>query len=256
VSVTVSGAAGGSTPTGTIILAGGPFTAQQPLSSGTTSFTIAAGSLGAGVNTLTASYSGDGTYAAGSGTTAVTVAAVAIAIPAPSSVLPGTSASTKVTITAGSTYAGTIQLSCALTSSPAGAQSLPTCSLIPTSVALTSGGSGTSSLTVATTAALTTSFEDPSRKNVWGLGGGGALLALLVMCGVPSRRRQVMSMLALLCFVVALITIGCGGSHGQNALPTPNTPATTAGKYTFTVTGTDSAHATITTSTTVTITVQ
>ena len=256
VAVAVSGAAGSPTPTGTVTLAGGSFTAQQPLSGGATSFTVAAGTLTSGVNTLTATYIGDGTYAGGSGTTTVTVAAVAIGVSAPSPVSPGANASATVTVTAASTYSGMIQLSCALTSFPAGAQSQPACSLNPASATLTSGGSGTSALTVTTTAAIKTSFADPSRKNVWGLGGGGAFLALLVMCGIPSRRRQWKSMPAPLCVVVALIAIGCGSSHGQSAPPAPNTSATTAGKYTFTVTGKDSANAAIATSTTVTVTVQ
>ena len=255
VSVAVSGAAGSPVPTGTVTLAGDTFTAQQPLSSGTANFTIAAGSLNTGVTTLTASYSGDATYAAVSGTATVTVAAVGIAISAPSPVSPGTSASATVTVTAGSAYSGTIQLSCALTSFPVGAQSQPTCSLNPTSIALKSGANGTSVMTVATTAASSTaSVAQPFHKNIWGLGGGGALLALLFMCGIPSRRRRWISTLCpVLVVVVTSIAIGCGSGH----IGTVSTnPATTTGKYTFTVTGTDSTSAAITTATTVTITVQ
>ena len=255
VSVAVSGAAGSPVPTGTVTLAGGTFTAQQPLSSGTANFTIAAGSLNTGVTTLTASYSGDATYAAVSGTATVTVAAVGIAISAPSPVSPGTSASATVTVTAGSAYSGTIQLSCALTSFPVGAQSQPTCSLNPTSIALKSGANGTSVMTVATTAASSTaSLAQPFHKNIWGLEGGGALLALLFMCGIPSRRRRWISTLCpVLVVVFTSIAIGCGSGHSGTV---STNPATTTGKYTFTVTGTDSTSAAITTATTVTITVQ
>ena len=257
VAVAVSGAAGSPTPTGSITLAGGTFTAQQALSGGSASFTVAAGSLSTGLSTLTASYSGDATYAAGSGTTTVTVAAVAIGTSAPSPVSPGTSATATVTVTAGSAYSGTIQLSCALTSSPAGAQSQPTCNLNPSSIVVKSGGSGTSVLTVPTTAASSTAaaLTRPSRKSMWGLGEGGTLLALVLVCGIPFRRRRWTSMQALLLLaVVSSLAIGCSTSHNTGTVST--NPATTAGKYTFTVTGTDSANAVITASTTVTVTVQ
>lgn len=210
------------------------------------------------MNTLTATYSGDGTYAAESGTITVTVAAVGLAISAPSPVSPGTSASATVTVTAGSTYSGTIQLICALTSSPAGAQSLPTCSLNPTSLALKSAGSGTSVITVATNAeSSTASLVEPAHRDLWSLGEGGALLALVFMFGIPShRRRWVSTLLPVLVVVVASIAIGCGSGQGKNSGTVPTIPATTAGNYKFTVTGTDSANAAITASTTVTVTVQ
>jgi hypothetical protein len=48
--------------------------------------------------------------------------------------------------------------------------------------------------------------------------------------------------------------IGCGG--GSPTQTNPGTPATTAGNYTFAVTGTDSANSKITVSTTATITVE
>jgi hypothetical protein len=55
-------------------------------------------------------------------------------------------------------------------------------------------------------------------------------------------------------FAVAASTTGCGGGGGQST--GSSTPATTAGNYVFTLTGTDSANAKVTVSTTVSITVQ
>ena len=71
----VTGAAGGPAPTGTVILSGGGFTSSAiALSSGAYSITIPANSLSVGSDTLTATYSGDGTYLAGTpGTANVTV---------------------------------------------------------------------------------------------------------------------------------------------------------------------------------------
>lgn len=64
VAVSVAAASGQSTPTGTVTLAGGSYSGRQPLSTGTTTFSIPAGAINEGANTLTASYSGDITYAA------------------------------------------------------------------------------------------------------------------------------------------------------------------------------------------------
>jgi hypothetical protein len=80
VNVSVAGGSGQATPTGTITLVSGSFGAQQTLASGTATFTIAAGTLASGANTLTASYSGDGSYATASGTASVTVAQATIAL--------------------------------------------------------------------------------------------------------------------------------------------------------------------------------
>jgi hypothetical protein len=86
--------------------------------------------------------------------------------------------------------------------------------------------------------------------------GGGSVLAGLIMLGVPSHRRRWMSMLGLMLVIFVAGTIGCGGGSNSKPPSNPGTPATTAGNYTFTVTGTDSANSSITASTTVTLTVQ
>jgi hypothetical protein len=228
------------------------------LSTGTANFTIPAGTLNAGANTLTASYSSDPTYAAASGTTTVTVSPVliAISVPSPSVVTTGSSATATATLSAGNTYSGTMNLTCTLVNSPTGAQSLPTCSLNPTSVTLVTGGNGNSLLTVQTTAAATSAFVHPFRLNPWGLGGGGATLAGLIMFCIPSRRRRLLSMLTLLFVVASMGAIGCGGNGGSRGDSGNSTPATTAGNYTFTISGTDASNAGITTSTSVTIPVQ
>jgi hypothetical protein len=252
VNISVAGGSGEATPTGTVTLTSGSYSSQQPLSGGTASFDIAAGMLSSGANVLTASYSGDATYASASVTATVTVSAVTIAIPAPSPVPPGGSATATVTFTAGGNYSGTLNMTCTLTSSPTGAQSVPTCALNPSSVTIAAGGSGTTTLTVNTTAASTSALLHPLQQNLWGLGGGGTLLAVVIFFGVPSRRRRWISMVVL--FAVAASTIGCGGGGGQST--GSSAPATTAGNYVFTLTGTDSANAKVTVSTTVSITVQ
>lgn len=72
VGVTVAGTAG--TPTGTVVLQSGSFSSgTETLSAGSFAFHIAPGSLAVGSATLTASYSGDSTYATAVGTASVTV---------------------------------------------------------------------------------------------------------------------------------------------------------------------------------------
>ena len=82
---------------------------------------------------------------------------------------------------------GTV-VTCALTSSPTGAQSLPTCSLNPASITFTAGGTGTTTLSVKTTAASNSALAR-LRHTGWGF-GGGAVIAAVLFFGVPSRRRR------------------------------------------------------------------
>ena len=252
VTVTVVGAAAQPLPTGIVTLASGSYSTQQALASGATSFTIAAGVLASGTDTLTASYMGDANFASASGAGTVTVSQVTVAAPAPAPVTPGGTANATLTLSAGNGYSGTMNLACALTSSPAGAVSQPTCSLNPASVSLTSGGSGTANLVVHTTAASSTALAQVKRVGLLRLGGGTALAAVFFFF-VPRRRRAVW-MVVLLCLGVTAWATGCGGSTSQTRGPT--TPATTGGNYTFTITGTDSVNAHVTASTSVAVTVQ
>jgi hypothetical protein len=253
ITVSVAGSSGQPTPTGTVTLASGPYSQQNSLSSGTASFTIPAGTLSAGTNTLTATYSGDAVYGIASGTAMVTVSEVVITVPAAPPVAAGATSVTTATIATGSTYSGTIGLTCSLTSSPAGAESLPTCSLSPASVMIISGASATTVATVHTIAATTSADVRPSERSPWQL-GGELVLAGVLMLRISSRRRRWMWMQALLWVVIAAETMGCGG--GGSSMQTTSTPGTTAGSYTFAVTGTDTANAKITSSANFSVTVQ
>lgn len=248
VAVTVAAStSGGTTPTGTVTLSGGGYTSSaETLSSGAYTFAIPASSLSAGSDVLTVSYSGDSNYASATGTATVTVTSstssggtFSLSATAPTAVSPGSSGSSTVTVSTANNYTGTASLTCALTSSPSGAVDPPACSLSPTTVALSSTSTGgTVTATISTTAATTTTTQltRPKRGSGWMGAGGGAVLAFLIMIGLPSRRRW-RSMLGVMALMAVLGGLaGCGDFWQAPSGSSAN--GTTAGSYTFTVTGT------------------
>ncbi len=169
-----------------------------------------------------------------------------LAASSPAMVAPGTSATSTVTVSSANGYAGMVSIACALTSSPGNAQDLPSCSSGASTVTLSSGTtSGTTTVTVSSTASMA--------ENRRGWTGGGAILALLVLLGIPARRRSWRSMLCLLALIAAEGTFsGCVGNYP----PGNGNPGTSSGTYTFTVTGTGQPGVTPAPSTTFTVTIQ
>jgi VCBS repeat-containing protein len=255
VAVTVSGTSG--MPTGSATLSSGSY-ASTPVTlaaDGTASFTIPANTLPVGTDTLTATYSGDGSYATLAAAVTVTVNLSDFTVtsaPAPT-VAAGQGTSTTLTVTTSTGYSGTVNLACSLTTSPANAVTAPTCEL-PTPQIVLQGGATTGSVQINLgTTARTTSMARPARFG-WET-TGGISFGLLVFFGVPKRRRVARFMLSILAIVLLLGSIsacGGGGSGGGGGVPT----GTTAGVYTFTVTATGSPAVTPVPSATVTLTVQ
>jgi hypothetical protein len=72
--------------------------------------------------------------------------------------------------------------------------------------------------------------------------GGSAVLACVLLIGVPKRRRwlRMIGAVALL-FALAGGTLACGGGSGGSRCVAVTNPGTTAGSYTITVTGTSGA---------------
>ena len=122
VSITVAGTAELPVPTGTVALASGSYRVQQPLAGAAASVTIPPGALASGENVLTSTYSGDGAYVASTGTVSVQVVQVVMAVPPLTGLSPGGSTTANVTLSAGSNYSGTMNMSCTLAASPKGAQ--------------------------------------------------------------------------------------------------------------------------------------
>jgi hypothetical protein len=216
---------------------------------------------GTGTHMVVASYAGNSLFgSAVSGTTglsAVTPPSFAIAGIAVT-VAPGatTGNTSTISVTPGGGFTGSIALTAAVSSSPNGAMSPPTFSFgATTPVSITGAGAGTATLAITTTPAspvCTTELTKP-RQAPW-YAEGGAVLACLLL-GIPARRRSWRSMVGLIAVLLVFAggAIACG-SPAEKACPAiVGPPATTAGTYTITVTGTSGA---LTETGTVTLTVQ
>lgn len=249
VNVTV-GTSGQLSPTGSVTLTSGTYSIQSTLTSGAATITVPAGSLAAGADTLTVTYAGDPIYATVANTTSVSVASLVMSATSPAGVSAGGIGTATMTVNAGSSYKGTLNLSCALTSSPNGAQSLPTCSLSPATLTFATPGSATTALTMDTTATSAALRQD--QRSPW-RPAEAAVLAVLVLFGIPRARRW-SAWLVLLFVGFGVGAAGCGGG-GSSTITPPVTPGTTAGTYVFTVKAVDSSVATTTTSVTVSFTV-
>jgi hypothetical protein len=170
----------------------------------------------------------------------------------PATVAAGTSATSTVTITPTAGFNSLVNLRCAIapvTSVP------PKCSF---SSATVSGGSGASTLTVSTIAAVTSARS----KRI----GSMYYAMLLPFCGVvvlgasfSSRsKKQLGWLLACVMLLCVVWLAACGGgssstSRGGNGGGNPGTPGTTPGNYTVTINATSG---TLTQMTTLGITVQ
>jgi subtilase family serine protease len=222
---------------------------------------ITGAQLGAGTPSVVACFSGDGANDVPSTSPAVTVT---VAVP-PTFTVAGTTVSVNpgantgntstITVTPSGGFTGSVTLTAAITSSPAGAQNPPTLSFGSTSpVNITSASAGTATLTISTTAPTTGALAYPTRPGVrWYAGGTTLAFGLLFGIGIciPSRRRSWRMRLGLLVLLVILAggLFACGGSSSS----VTGNPGTTPGTYTITVSG---ASGSITANGTVTLTVQ
>ena len=164
----------------------------------------------------------------------------------------GAPGSTSLALTSIAAFSGSVGLTCAITSQPTSASEIPTCSVAPSPVSLASGGSGSSTLTINTTAQTLGSI---AVKPIAWLAGGLFFSLLLI----PARRRR-WPMLAVLLTTALLLgnTLACGSSSSANSGSTNQTYSggTTTGGYVVTVTGTSgTGTSTITTTSLVTLTV-
>lgn len=156
-----------------------------------------------------------------------------------------------LTVTPSGSFTGMVNFTCAVTTSPAGAIDPPTCSAPAANV--TGTGAVTSTLTANTTAKTSGALHRPLDK--FFAASGGIAIAALLFFGIPARRRNWRSMIAVLLFA-GLVSLGIGcGSGGSGGGGGGGTGGTTTGAYVLTVTATDAATGKITSSATVNLTV-
>jgi hypothetical protein len=272
VTVTVDPYPGIPAPSGTVTLSSGSYTSSPAtVTGGSASLTIPANSLPVGTDLLTATYSGDANYLPATRVEFLIVDAVPTFSITPTStvtVAPGaiTGNTSTVTVTPAGGFTGSVGLTAALTSSPSGAQDLPTLSFgATTPVSITDTSAGTATLTISTTAATTSALDYPRRPGLFRYAAGGSALACILLVLMPTRGRNWRRTLGMLLLLVGVTggVFACssgvdssggnsGGGGGGGGGGTSN-PGTTAGSYTITVTATSGS---ISQTGTVTLTVQ
>jgi hypothetical protein len=245
---TINGGTGTPTPTGTVTFKDGAAVLGTGAVNASAIATFQTSALTLGTHTITAAYGGDPVYAPSSSSTMIeklvsVLPDYTVNIPSGSAtVTAGQSANFTITITPSGGFVNAVNLSCS--GLPAGA----TCGFAPPS--LTPSGAVSSALTITTTAhTVSSASRVPSVLAASALTGFG-LLGLVIVGGVPGRKR-VWQSAAMLLVVIAFVA-GMTGCGGNKATPTPvPNPATgtPAGTYTVTVTaasGTTSHTGTIT----------
>lgn len=156
----------------------------------------------------------------------------------PATVAPGATATDTVALASVLGYGGTVVFTCKQTSGPTNsATDSPICAF---NGAAQSMGS-TTSFSVETIAQVSSAVTYPNfnhNRRGWTGAGGGAVLALLILFGIPGKRRRWQSMLGVLLALAALGSLAaCGGGGGGGGQKITD-PGTAAGTYVFTVTGT------------------
>jgi hypothetical protein len=175
-------------------------------------------------------------------------------------ITPGfTIAGAAVTVTAGATsgnassitltpvggFTGNVALTAVITSGPSGGVQ-PTLSFGSTTPAsITGSAAGTATLTITTKASSTTqcTSENRMQQGIPWYSGGSAVLACVLLFGIPARRRGWLKTLGLSLLLVALAggVMACGSGGGGTTCTPTTIPGTTSGNYTITVTGTSNS---------------
>jgi Bacterial Ig-like domain (group 3)/FG-GAP-like repeat/FG-GAP repeat len=233
--IRASGNSGG-IPTGTVTFVDGTNElGSQPLSGNGVAI-LSTDTLAAGSHSITVVYSGDTTFNAA---TSVVLTQVVMApdfgmtlAPGSGSVNAGDSAVFTLTATAIGAFSSSVSLSCSVSPTPPLA---PTCSLDPTSLTPTAGGS-TSTLKVSTTAPTASLVSPMLRHDLrpqYGLWLPTSSLALLVAGLAKNRWRRTRPSRALLIVVLLVgfqLLASCGGGSSHNG-----SVSTPPGPYTITV---------------------
>jgi N-acetylneuraminic acid mutarotase len=243
-SVVVAVSGGNGTATGSVVVSSGTYASSaSALTNGSATINIAAGSLAAGTDTLTATYTPDSAsspvYTSATGT-----ATVVVTVPVPVTftlsnsgnitinrgAATGNTGTSTISATPSGGFTGAVNLSCAISSSPANVVDAPTCSLSPTSLTITGTAVVTSTLTIATTAS-TGKLDHPFALPSILAPAGGVAFACICFFGLPRRRVRAGLLVVLLAAAASIGMSGCSSSGSSS-----KSGGTTVGNYTVTVT--------------------
>jgi hypothetical protein len=151
----------------------------------------------------------------------------------------GGTASATIQIASVDGFSGSINMSCTVSYQGSGsATDAPSCAISPTQQQVSTGSSGTATLSIVTTAA------SAALDRRW-MSSGTALAAILFFALVPRRRQRGLLLFVLFSIAVMTVSVGCGGGTTSS---TPTNPGTTIGSYSVVVTassGSVSANTTI-----------
>jgi subtilase family serine protease len=138
---------------------------------------------------------------------------------------PGGSGTSTITVDARNGYSGTVSFTC----------TAPTSALMGCSVGgpVTLGGATTSGTVTLSITTKAMAALDPGSTPLW-LSSSGALMAGVLVWGIPARRRRWSVALTLLTLALIAAAVGCGGSGSSS-----KSPGTPVGVYIVGVTASD-----------------
>lgn len=269
------------TPTGTltILVDGTTKSSSLALSSGTATYAFSSTTSGAHV--ITATYSGDSTFAPSTGTATVDVGGTSGSSSSGSFTLAatnvtaaqGSSGTSTVTVTSTNSYAGTVGFTLSTSSSSLSSYGC----YLANSVAVSANGTATTTVTIYTSASACSSsaasgigvrrsFVYAGTRSIASVEGrsasrvrkplSAAILAAVLLCGF-GRRRKLWNVLGLFLLLAAVgLFTACGSSTTTSSSSSSSSSNTVSkGTYTLTLVGEDSSSSSIAASTTFTLTV-
>lgn len=146
-----------------------------------------------------------------------------------------------ITVTPVNEFSGVVSLSCTLSSSPTGAQHLPTCS-IPSSVNTEGPNAATVTMTIASTPFISGALDSSRPSGGRWLVVNGAVLAVMFLFRSQARGSIRRLLTLVLGFVLLGSFVGCGGASNSNG-----NSGTTPGSYSFLVAATSHGYSSSTT---------
>jgi subtilase family serine protease len=265
VTATATGVAGSPLPTGGFVYYAtgslGSWTEEASLVNGSATNTLPGGEIGVGAIMVNVEYAGDTNYAQTSITIPVTVVSpfalsgTPVMISSPGATTGNTST---VTLTPQGGFTGPVTFTCTLSSMPAGAQILPTCS-IPASVSVTAAAPISATMVIGSTGPTSAAVSWPrTDRIVWFTAKSGAIVLSFLLIGCASARRRRVRTALTAAFAAAMVVglAACSGSGGGGGTSHQTTP----GAYSFTVTATtpgpNAGLASVSATTVVSVTIQ